>query len=296
MDNPAAEGVATYYDGATAARREVRLRFADTLEIVFDGAVLARWPYADCRAADGGPGVARIACLSAAPLARIDTRDDATRALLKARCPRLGAADLGRRDVAKIAFWSLAAAASLAVLAVYGVPLAAARLTPLVPASFEARLGAAVEKQVSATFGDRRCAERDGAAALDALAAKLAGAGGLSAAPPVAVLTSATPNAFALPGGHVYVLSALIDKAEDADELAGVVAHEFGHVAHRDGLRELIANGGTAFLASLLFGDVTGAGAIVFATRTLLNSARSREAETAADAFAADAMRALGRS
>ncbi len=38
-------------------------------------------------------------------------------------------------------------------------------------------------------------------------------------------------NAFALPGGAIYVHTGTILKAEDASELAGVVAHEIGHVS-----------------------------------------------------------------
>ena len=40
-------------------------------------------------------------------------------------------------------------------------------------------------------------------------------------------------NAFALPGGAVYVHTGTILKAEDASELAGVIAHEIGHVTAR---------------------------------------------------------------
>jgi predicted Zn-dependent protease len=103
------------------------------------------------------------------------------------------------------------------------------------------------------------------------------------------------PNAFALPGGRVYLLSGLLAKAETPDELAGVLAHEIGHLAHRDGLRRLIREGGTAFLAGLMFGDLTGSGVVLMAGRMVLSAANTREAETAADAFAATIMRRLGR-
>ena len=82
-----------------------------------------------------------------------------------------------------------------------------------------------------------------------------------------AVLATPVPNAFALPGGKVYVFNGLLAKAENPDEIAGVLAHEFGHLKHRDGTRNLIYNGGTSFLIGLLFGDVTGSGALIFASR-----------------------------
>ena len=75
-----------------------------------------------------------------------------------------------------------------------------------------------------------------------------------------------------------------------------MLAHELGHVQHRDGLRKLIQTGGTSFLIGLLFGDVTGGSAMVFAGRSLFDASYSRDQERAADAFAIDVMHKLGRS
>jgi Zn-dependent protease with chaperone function len=68
-----------------------------------------------------------------------------------------------------------------------------------------------------------------------------------------------------------------------------------GSISHRDGIRRLIRDGGSGFLAGLLFGDVTGAGAALFATRSLLSAAYSRDIEAGADAFAITVMHRLGR-
>ncbi len=65
---------------------------------------------------------------------------------------------------------------------------------------------------------------------------------------------------------------------------------------HRDGTRKLIESGGTSFFIGLLFGDVTGTGAAIFAARQLLEASYSRDAERNADAFAIQTMRKLGRS
>jgi hypothetical protein len=46
-------------------------------------------------------------------------------------------------------------------------------------------------------------------------------------------------NAFALPGGHIYVNTGLLDIIESDDELAGVLAHEIAHVAHHHSTRLL---------------------------------------------------------
>ena len=49
------------------------------------------------------------------------------------------------------------------------------------------------------------------------------------------VIDSPEINAFALPGGYIYVNRGLIEAAETEDELAGVLAHEIGHVVARHG-------------------------------------------------------------
>ena len=61
-------------------------------------------------------------------------------------------------------------------------------------------------------------------------------------------------------------------------------------------MRLMIQSGGTSFLIGLLFGDITGAGAAIFATRSLLDASYSRDAESQADAFAIATMYKLGRS
>jgi beta-barrel assembly-enhancing protease len=52
------------------------------------------------------------------------------------------------------------------------------------------------------------------------------------------VIDSDVPNAFALPGGYVFINTALIELAEEEDELAGAVAHEIAHVAARHMTRQ----------------------------------------------------------
>jgi Zn-dependent protease with chaperone function len=53
-----------------------------------------------------------------------------------------------------------------------------------------------------------------------------------------AVLESDELNAFALPGGYVYVTKGLMKAIESDDELAGVVAHELGHVNKKHGIKQ----------------------------------------------------------
>src|ERR1017187_1868242 len=54
----------------------------------------------------------------------------------------------------------------------------------------------------------------------------------------IKVLDSDEVNAFALPGGFMFVNTGLILKAENEAELAGVLSHEIAHVAARHGTRQ----------------------------------------------------------
>lgn len=287
---------AVYFDGTSSRRRIVRLAFGPLLEIREDGAAPVEWAYDDIREADGPAGVLRLSCLHAPPLARLEIRDAILAAELASRCTRLGENRLGRRAVVRIVGWSLAASISIVMLVLFALPLAANHLAPLVPKAFERRIGEASEVQIKAVFGDRVCRRPAGQAAYVKLLKQLREAAGLDSDVQSAVLSSEVPNAFALPGGKVYLFSALLAKADDPDEIAGVLAHELGHLKHRDNMRGMIYNGGTSFLIGLLFGDVTGSSALIFASRSLVTASYSREAEQNADGVSIEVMHKLGRS
>ena len=286
-----------FFDGTSSRRRQVTLAIGDALEIIEEGEAPVRWAYADIRHADSPPGILRLACTTAAPLARLEIRDAALAADVTARCLRLDEHRTSRRGIAKIVGWSVAAAVSIVCVVLFGVPLAADRLAPLVPKPIERRIGDASEVQVKAFFGGKACEDPAGKAAFTKLVNRLRDAAGLDDdAMTAGVLPTSVPNAFALPGGKVYVLRGLLDKAQSPDELAGILAHELGHLKHYDNMRGLIYNGGTSFLIGLLFGDVTGSSAVIFASRSVVEASYSREAETAADTFAIEVMHKLGRS
>ncbi|MFP3386456.1 M48 family metalloprotease, partial [Tritonibacter sp. SIMBA_163] len=64
-------------------------------------------------------------------------------------------------------------------------------------------------------------------------------------------------NAFALPGGYVYVTRCLITLAENEAQLAGVLAHEIGHVTARHSA-ERYGSSQIAGLATVLSGILLG--------------------------------------
>lgn len=107
-------------------------------------------------------------------------------------------------------------------------------------------------------------------------------------------------NAFALPGGHVYVNRGLLELTRSEGELAGVMAHEVSHVALRHGTaqatRAMFAEIGLAVLGELL-GDgkksqVAQVGAYISGSLLLLKF--SRDYETQADVLGAQIMARAG--
>ena len=69
------------------------------------------------------------------------------------------------------------------------------------------------------------------------------------------IVNSAEINAFALPGGYIYVNRGVFEAAENEAQLAGVIAHESGHVVMRHGTHiaseAVLAQGGMAIVTSI---------------------------------------------
>jgi predicted Zn-dependent protease len=107
------------------------------------------------------------------------------------------------------------------------------------------------------------------------------------------VVNSREVNAFAVPGGHIYVNRGLIERAENMSQLAGVLAHEIGHVTRRHSVEQLEqaqgANVGVTLACTLTGACQSGAsqaainlgGSALFA-----KFSRSDEAEADAEAVA----------
>ena len=108
------------------------------------------------------------------------------------------------------------------------------------------------------------------------------------------VADMAAPNAFAIPGGYVYLSRGLLALVNSEDELAGVIGHEIGHVEARHAVKRSraslalapvqIAAGLTGIAASLISPDLGASiiGAGQTATQAIL-APYSREQEREAD-------------
>ncbi len=107
-------------------------------------------------------------------------------------------------------------------------------------------------------------------------------------------------NAFALPGGWLYVNRGLITTAENESELAGVVGHEIGHVDGKHGARAISRQFGAAVVIDATLGgeDASVKRRVlkqVAAVSTGVGQLRyGRDAEREADRFAVAATYAAG--
>jgi hypothetical protein len=132
--------------------------------------------------------------------------------------------------------------------------------------------------------------DRRATAYIDALGKKLAAhAPGEKYPYQFKIVNDQAINAFALPGGFVYINRGVLEAADDEAQVAGVLAHEISHVALRHGTNQAskayITQAPLAVLGGTLGGGVGGVLAqlgISFATSSLLLK-YSRTAETQAD-------------
>jgi predicted Zn-dependent protease len=137
----------------------------------------------------------------------------------------------------RIKHFALAGAAACSLAACTTVPGSnVAAGAPITPA--EAQLGAQYHPQFLEEFGGAMTGPQ--AAYVEQVGRNIAVQSGLAGSQTgfnVTLLNSSLDNAFAVPGGYVYVTRQLVSLMNNEAELAGVLGHEVGHVAARHSAR-----------------------------------------------------------
>jgi predicted Zn-dependent protease len=114
------------------------------------------------------------------------------------------------------------------------------------------------------------------------------------------ILATREPLAFSTPGGYVFISRGMLETVRSEEELAGVIAHELGHLQGKDGIRSVGQSKATSMLTMLGTltlslaggGGLAGAllqsfeGAVDHAVTDLVSKGYSRRQELAADAAA----------
>jgi Zn-dependent protease with chaperone function len=286
-----------FFDGKTPTPRPVTARFGDdAVEIVSADGAVERWPATDVRrealpAADGqahlttgdGEAVLLVDVAAVAPWLKAHRIE-------RARPP-------GGRRLLWIMGGAMVALVGFVLLWTTVAPRALARL---VPWSWEQKVGTEAVGQIIrilAVMEKRpveRCTDAAGHAALDRLMARLNRVSGAGFPIRVTVINSRTVNALTLPGGRILLLQGLIDFASGPDELAGVLAHEIGHVTHRHIVESMLRNLGLTAVINLATGSAAGGGTIAAVANVLVTTSYGRTAERDADNEAVRILRMAG--
>ncbi len=296
------EAEARYFDGQSAEPRSVVVSFGERSLVImgYDEVAVAHWPLASLRAL-GRKGETPAQLV---PHGDSDERlvltDADMLAAIAAVCPELYHRPVDRKGVRRAVLWSGGAVGALVLMVFVLIPALAGRLALLIPPEREQQLGDAVVEQLKTMLsylgsGERPtvCETPSGLAALDAMSERLMPDPEMPYPLRVGVLDHGMINAVALPGGRILLFRGLLEAASTPEEVAGVLAHEIGHVIHRDPTRMALRAAGTAGILGLVLGDVFGASIVVVATDAVLNASYQREAEARADAVA---LRLLNRA
>ena len=160
-------------------------------------------------------------------------------------------------------------------------------VAPLVPQRIEDVVGAEMVKEVESEGSF--CVAEEGTEALEGLVKRLA-----AQAPErsfrVYVSDQEVLNAFAAPGGNIVIFQSIIAQADGPDEVAGVLAHEMGHIVERHPTEGLVEAVGY-----VIFGALTpGSADTKQVAKSLLTNHHSREDELDADRAGVELLNAAG--
>ncbi|MCE2927015.1 MAG: M48 family metallopeptidase [Rickettsiales bacterium] len=284
-----------FFDGKKAAAHQAVI-YLELAHLRIESTTLdhhIRWPYQDVRISHkpeaGQPLIVQHAKHEDARIMIEDGRfyEELTKRLPKTNKPRVTISSSGK----SLAMWLLPCAAILYVI-YWSAPHFASILAKHFPDSWEESLGQYAIKSI--THGKPTCTEQAGQAALSQITSKL-----LQTLPEkpvlrVKVVKEKTANAFAAPGGHIVIFSGLIDKAESPEEVAGVIAHEMGHVIKDHATQTLVRVLGLQLILTATFGGTGDASTGVMIANELLQLQHSREFEREADMVAAQILLQAG--
>jgi predicted Zn-dependent protease len=135
----------------------------------------------------------------------------------------------------------------------FGLPRLAIALVDRMPQEWDSKLGDPIRESV--LHRNEACTGAAGQTAIDQLGARLQPPTITTLPLTIDVVEIKDINAFALPGNHIVVFAGLIAKAETPEMLAGVLAHEMGHLEMRHPTRGVIEQLGLAAAINLLAGN-----------------------------------------
>ncbi len=273
-------GTARYFDGKQAVSREVTLFvLGEKLEGKDDSGSVFQWPLNSIRVKHR-PKQDESGLISS--LQYPNTRLSLNYAVFQKLNVALPNNSFRSFTSSTVAIFSIVLVTLLIVGAlVWSVPRFTPSIVDWIPDQIRKNIGehALAEFELQ----DHRCDHPKGMKALNKLVQKILPNPKIPVS--VNVYSSVYVNAIALPGGHVAIFSELLDTMKHPDELAGVLAHEFGHVQNNDSLDALLVHFGYSFITEVILGDIEEAELLLSLSNHLIELKHSREAEANADVY-----------
>jgi hypothetical protein len=270
-----------FADGKSAVIQEVRVQLGGEGVRIMDlaGLELAEWLYDDMRLVESPVAGRPMRLLNLTQeMTRLEIAGQEPLEILQRLAPDI--AKTGMRDPAQ---WRRAAVWTVALGLLFGgvwwgLSSAAPLIAAMTPIEVEERIGKSTVEQVSLLFGgfsgidELTCRRRDGLRALDAMTEQL-------------TAVDDSPYEF-----RIRVL-----EAESPDEVAGVLAHEMGHVTHQHSMTHLIrAIGFQTLIVPLITGGAMAADVLSEMGQAALQASYTRELEEDADRVAVELMNRAG--
>lgn len=181
-------------------------------------------------------------------------------------------------------------AIAVITILISSIPKFGRLIYPLIPESVEYRIGNSAKSAFGELFDF--CNNQDGLNALYKLESQLQYSNQrVKDDLEIIVLDSFIPNAAATPGNKMFILSGLFNYTKNPDELAGIMAHEIGHMQYKHSMKALSESLALSFIFGVVVGDVTNA---AYIGELLTEMKYSRDAEREADQFAARVLNESG--
>ena len=290
-----------FFDGKTAKAHEVAVEITRSEVRIAKGTQTIRWPVNEVKAlSDQARRQGIVLERVDATEERLVLPDETIATHLRENIPDLFKRNVSGKMKRRVIIWGGGAIASVCLILFVIIPLLANSLAKFIPVEREVAMGNFTIRQIESVFVSAKkgqpktCTTPQGQAALDKMIARLTPHFENPYPPSVRVMRSPLVNAFAVPGGHVVLFDGLLKEAESPEEIAGVLAHEYGHVVHRDPTRLGLRAAGSAGILGLVFGDFAGGFAALALAEAVMSADYSQEAETQADRFSHEVFASAG--
>lgn len=282
---------ARFYDGATAKPYQVNIElYRANLQIKTEDKSFERsWPYQEIKILElpEPPQPARLTSRKS-PETRLYIAPQYW-SKLKTKLPK----DAFPSFTLSTSWQSLCAYAGLSALIILATVSFGPKLfeyaSHMVPQNIEKQIG---QLAIESSLKDPLCVAPQGQAALEKIVQSLQHGMKRDITLNIQVVSDdETLNALAAPGGHLVIYSGVLTKADSADEVAGVLAHEMAHIEMNHPMKSLTRHLGVSLTLQMMVGDSGAVGNTAKLAGILNQLHYSRQDELEADRVGQELLR-----